>query len=103
MILSFASSYFAFVPSTTSRGSVTPSLFFWPVETSQSRRYCLSNDAWGLPGEYSAADQYRDESGVRSSSMRMSCLPFGVGSRPNSNFVSARIRPRSRAYAAASA
>ena len=41
---------------------------------------------------------------MRSSSIRMSCLPSsGEETRPNSNFVSARMRPHSRAYSAASA
>lgn len=95
--LSLASSYFAFVPLTTSSGKLTPSLFLSPLSISQSLKYCLSKLACGWPSLYSEADQYRDESGVRSSSISISWGPLGVGKRPNSNLVSASMRPRARA------
>src|SRR6266508_1404322 len=56
-----------------------------PLESSQSRTYCLSNDGCGPPGSYRSAGQNRDESGVMTSSHSMSSPP----ANPNSNFVSA--------------
>jgi hypothetical protein len=59
-----------------------------------SRRYwrtnCLSKLGGALPCSYSSAGQNRDESGVSSSSMRMS-LP---STSPNSSLVSASRIPR---------
>ena len=49
------------------------------------------------PGAYPSAGQNRDESGVQTSSIRIS----SPSQNPNSNFVSARMIPRSSAIAAA--
>ena len=68
-----------------------------PVPAAQSRTYCLSKEACGRPGSYSSAGQKREESGVQTSSPSTS-VPSA--SSPNSNFVSARITPRSRAWSA---
>lgn len=80
----------------------------------------MSNDACGRPGVYAEADRYWEESGVRASSTRMMvCGIFGpggmkekgsgseyvrllvvideCGTSPNSNFVPARMSPRSSA------
>ena len=65
---------------------------------SQSRTYCLSKEGVTLPGIHWSAGQKREESGVRTSSPRTSS-PSGPA--PNSNLVSARMMPRSRAMSAA--
>ena len=51
-----------------------------------------------MPGAYESAGQKREESAVRTSSIRCS-TPFS--SRPNSNLVSAMMMPRVAAYSAA--
>ena len=65
------------------------------------------------PGAYEAAGQYRDESGVSTSSIKMrdelvvdevaseSGEGAGVMTSPNSNLVSARMTPLESAYSAA--
>jgi len=58
----------------------------------------LSNDGTEAPGAYSSAGQNRLESGVSASSISVSAPSM----KPNSNFVSAMMIPRSAAYAAAS-
>ncbi len=65
-----------------------------PVVSSQSRTNCLSNDGCGPPGRYDSIDQYRELSGVSTSSTSSSS-PVS-SSNPHSNLVSARISPRSR-------
>jgi hypothetical protein len=105
--------YLSLVPLTTSSSIVHPSPDFpsGPVSnplrnpdlTSQSLTNCLSKLGCGPPGSYNARGQYRDESGVRTSSISINdCSDCSAGTSPNSNFVSARIRPRVKAYAAAS-
>nr|WP_030348857.1 hypothetical protein [Streptomyces sp. NRRL S-1022] len=66
-------------------------------EVSQLRTYCLSYDGWARPGCHWSAGQKREESGVRTSSARTRASP----SKPNSNLVSARMIPRSRAMSRA--
>ena len=68
---------------------------------SQSRTNCLSKLACARPGCHRSAGQYREESGVSTSSTRV--IAPVVGSVPNSSLVSARITPRSRAIASARA
>ena len=63
------------------------------AEVSQSRTNCLSKEGWARPGSHWSAGQKREESGVSTSSATPSVSP----SKPNSNFVSARMIPRSRA------
>ena len=53
-----------------------------------------------MPVRYESAGQNRDESGVSTSSASTS-VPSA--SRPNSNFVSARMIPRAAAWSAANA
>ena len=67
------------------------------LAVSQSRTNCLSKLGWSLPASYSSPGQKRDESGVSTSSAR-TILP---SMRPNSNFVSAMITPRSAAWSRA--
>ena len=96
---SYASTYFARVRATTSSGiSGAGGVLSQPVEDAQSRTNCLSKLGWPWPGSYRSAGQKRDESGVQTSSPSVSGRPE---SRPNSNFVSARMIPRSRACSAA--
>lgn len=66
-------------------------------EASQSRMICLSKDGWFRPGCHSSAGQKREESGVSTSSP----ITSSPSSRPNSNLVSARMIPRSRAMSRA--
>ena len=68
------------------------------AESSQSRTYCLSKLGCARAGCHPSAGQNRDESGVSTSSPSTSCP---AASRPNSNFVSARMMPRSAASSAA--
>ena len=106
-----ASSYFPFVFITMVSSIVHPlpsspasSPFLNPTPVSQSLKNCLSKLGCGLPASYPSKGQYLDESGVRTSSIKISWgedESVGVTS-PNSNLVSARIRPRERAYDEAS-
>src|SRR5260370_31073885 len=61
-----------------------------PERPSQSRTDCLSYESGDVPTWYVAASQKRELSGVRTSSIRVRSSP----TRPNSNLVSARIKPR---------
>src|SRR5688572_1895511 len=91
LIRSYASTYLSRVRCATSGGREgTGGCLFQPIDSSQSRTYCLSKLGWLLPGSYLSAGQNRDESGVKTSSIRTSSLP----SMPNSNFVSAMMMPR---------
>jgi hypothetical protein len=78
--------------------------FLNPTPVSQSLKNCLSKLGCGFPASYPSRGQYLDESGVRTSSIKIS---WGKdesvgGTSPNSNLVSARIRPWERAYDEAS-
>src|SRR5699024_6948409 len=68
------------------------------LEVSQSRTNCLSYETLVPPGSQSSSGQNRDESGVSTSS---ASTISSSGRRPNSNLVSARMTPRSRAIFAA--
>ncbi len=95
----YASKYFSRVRATTSAGSAGGVLFLsQPVVSSQSRTNCLSNEGGLLPGLYWSAGQKRELSGVNTSSMRMY---WPSAALPHSNFVSAMMMPRDRAYSAA--
>lgn len=98
---SYASRYFARVASTISCGSAGGCSLFRSQpeagEVSQSRTNCLSYEGCALPGSQAAAYQKRDESGVSTSSAMIRSSP----SKPNSNLVSARMMPRSRAMSRA--
>src|SRR5687768_8474935 len=97
---SYASTYSARVRSITSSGSAgAGGVLSHPELAAQSRTYCLSKLGWPWPGSYPSAGQKRDESGVITSSPS-TIVPSGR--RPNSNLVSARMIPRSRACAAPS-
>ena len=56
----------------------------------KSRTNCLSIEVTDSPSRYCAMSQKRDESGVKISSIRVSCESM----KPNSNLVSARMTPR---------
>ena len=91
VIRSYASRYRASrLRSTTSAGSSgAGGSWSQPLASSQSRTNCLSNDGWPRPASYPSAGQNRDESGVSTSSIRISSPP----ANPNSNLVSARMMP----------
>src|SRR5690625_4437510 len=96
----YASRYRSAVRSTTSAGSSGGASPEWrsqpeASDVSQSRTYCLSKLGWACPGCHSSAGQKREESGVNTSSP--STISPVATSRPNSNLVSAKITPRSRA------
>ena len=83
------------MPATTSGGSTgAGGVLFQPVFSRKSRTNCLSNDGGEPPGRYVSAGQKREESGVSTSSIQTTAPE---GSRPNSNFVSARTIPRQAA------
>src|SRR5690606_32229465 len=99
---SYASTYLARVASTTCRGSGgggCSAARSQPdsAEVSQSRTYCLSYDGCARPGSHGSAGQKREESGVSTSAATTRVSP----SKPNSNLVSARTMPRSRAMSRA--
>ena len=68
-----------------------------PLASSQSRTNCLSNESGTRPPPTAAAGQNRDESGVSTSSTRIT-VPSAA--RPHSNLVSARTMPLAAAWAA---
>src|SRR5689334_11622424 len=83
VIRSYASTYFSRVRATTSSGiGGAGGLRSQPVEEAQSRTNCLSKLGCPRPGSYSSAGQKREESGVHTSSPRVSSPS---ASRPNSN------------------
>ena len=67
-----------------------------PVDSSQSRTGCLSNDGGAEPGFQPATGQNLDESGVRISSQ----IASSPSIQPSSNLVSAMMIPRSAAHSA---
>eukprot|EP00732_Lithocolla_globosa_P007979 Lithocolla_globosa_v1_NODE_10815_length_563_cov_4.653543.p2 type:complete len:106 gc:universal NODE_10815_length_563_cov_4.653543:58-375(+) len=92
------STYFASEFTNTSSGNnmgVFLSKFF---SNKKFRMYCLSRLSCVFPTVYFEASQYRDESGVNTSSATYN---FPSASVPNSNLVSAKIRPLDKAYSAA--
>ena len=97
VIRSYASRYRERVCSTISGGIGGGSPRRSQLDASQSRTNCLSYDGCGPPGAHRSAGHQRDESGVSTSSPRVSTPP---ASRPNSSLVSASRIPRSRAISA---
>src|SRR5690606_1648529 len=80
-----ASRYLAAVFSRTSIGSRgAGGVLSQTCVSSQSRTNCLSNDGGLMPTAYWSAGQNRDESGVKTSSIRCS---WPSSSSPNSNLV----------------